>query len=139
MSAGGGPATSGRPDFEQSPLHRHVGLEFLDPDQPHLGCRFTAAPHLDGREGSLNGGVLSMILDATAFLALEPLLDDDEDAISHDLHISMLRGVRTGDVVELRGTVVQRGRRVAFVNSEATVNGRIVASARITKSIVQRG
>jgi acyl-coenzyme A thioesterase PaaI-like protein len=139
MTSDNGPLTSGRPDFEQSPLHRHVGLELLDPQQPHLGCRFTAGSHLDGRAGSLNGGVLSMTLDATAFLALEPLLDDDEDAISHDLHISMLRSVRTGDVVELRGTVVQRGRRVAFVNSEATVNGRIVATARITKSIVRRG
>lgn len=86
----------------------------------------------------MNGGVLSVLLDASAYLALEPALGADEDAVSHDLHISMLRPVMIGDRVDLRGELVQKGRRVAFVNSEARVNGRLVATARITKSIVQK-
>lgn len=128
----------GKPDFEQSALHRHFGVRLVDPAQRHLGCWFVASPAVEGRSGQMNGGVLSVLLDACAYLALEPALGDDEDAVSHDLHISMLRPVMIGDRVDLRGELVQKGRRVAFVNSEARVNGRLVASARITKSIVQK-
>lgn len=128
----------GRPDFEEVALHKYIGIKLVDKEQRHLGCTFVVGPQIEGREGSLNGGVLSTILDAVAYLALEPSLAENEDAVSHDLHISMLRSASRGDVVHLRGELVQRGRRVAFVNSEARVNGRLIASARITKSIIAR-
>ena len=119
-------------------MHRYFGVRLVDPDRRHLGCWFIASESAQGREGQLNGGVLSLLLDATAYLALEPSLGPDEDAVSHDLHISMLRSVMVGQRVDLRGELVQRGRRVAFVNSEARVDGRLVATARITKTIVQK-
>ena len=76
-------------------------------------------------------------LPAVAYLALEPSLAENEDAVSHDLHISMLKGVMSGQTVYLKGDLVQRGRRVAFVNAEARADGRLVATARITKTIIQ--
>jgi len=126
----------GRPDFEAVPFHRYIGVKLVDPAQRHLGCTFVVTPAIEGREGRLNGGALSVILDAVAYLALEPALAPNEDAVSHDLHISMLRSVFSGQTVHLKGELVQKGRRVAFVNAEARVDGRLVASARITKSIV---
>jgi uncharacterized protein (TIGR00369 family) len=126
----------GRPDFEELPFHKFIGVKLVDPNQRHLGCTFVVTPAIEGREGQLNGGALSVILDAVAYLALEPSLAENEDAVSHDLHISMLRSVQSGQTVHLKGELVQRGRRVAFVNSEARVDGRLVATARITKSIL---
>lgn len=126
----------GRPDFESVPFHRYIGVKLVDPDQRHLGCTFVVTPAIEGREGRLNGGALSVILDAVAYLALEPSLAENEDAVSHDLHISMLRSVATGETVHLKGELVQRGKRVAFVNAEARVEGRLVATARITKTIL---
>ena len=128
----------GKPDFEESALHKYIGIRLVDPQQRHLGCTFVVGPQIEGREGQLNGGILSLVLDAVAFLALEPSLAENEDAVSHDLHISMLKSAKRGDVVHLKGELVQRGRRVAFVNAEARVDGRLVASARITKSILTR-
>jgi acyl-coenzyme A thioesterase PaaI-like protein len=34
------------------------------------------------------------------------------------------------------GTVVRRGRAVAFLRAEATVDGLVVAAAQVTKSVV---
>lgn len=128
----------GRPDFEELPLHKYIGVKLVDPQQRHLGCTFVVNPAIEGREGQLNGGVLSLVLDAVAYLALEPSLAENEDAVSHDLHISMLKGVMSGQTVHLKGELVQRGKRVAFVNAEARADGRLVATARITKSILQK-
>jgi uncharacterized protein (TIGR00369 family) len=127
----------GRPDFEELALHKYIGVKLVDREQRHLGCTFVVTPAIEGREGQLNGGVLSVILDAVAYLALEPSLAENEDAVSHDLHISMLKGVMSGQTVHLKGDLVQRGRRVAFVNAEARADGRLVATARITKTIIQ--
>ena len=127
----------GRPDFEELALHKYIGVKLVDREQRHLGCTFVVTSAIEGREGQLNGGVLSVILDAVAYLALEPSLAENEDAVSHDLHISMLKGVMSGQTVHLKGDLVQRGRRVAFVNAEARADGRLVATARITKTIIQ--
>ncbi|CAB4692530.1 MAG: PaaI family thioesterase [Actinobacteria bacterium] len=128
----------GRPDFEELALHKYIGVKLVDREQRYLGCTFVVTPAIEGREGQLNGGVLSVILDAVAYLALEPSLAENEDAVSHDLHISMLKAVMSGQTVHLKGDLVQRGRRVAFVNAEARADGRLVATARITKTIIQR-
>ena len=127
----------GRPDFEELALHKYIGVKLVDRAQRHLGCTFVVTSAIEGREGQLNGGVLSVILDAVAYLALEPSLAENEDAVSHDLHISMLKSVMSGQTVHLKGDLVQRGRRVAFVNAEARADGRLVATARITKTIIQ--
>ena len=38
--------------------------------------------------------------------------------------------------VDLVGTVLRRGRAVAFLRAEATVDGQVVAAAQVTKSVV---
>ena len=122
--------------FGLGPINRFLGVQLLDPDHPSDGAWFIANEHLEGREGTLHGGVVPLLLDGAAYLALTPLLAPSEDAISHDLHFSLLRTVHVGQRVELRGHVVKKGRSVAFLDAAATVDGRIVATARVTKSII---
>lgn len=132
-----GAASAAQASFAESPLHRFVGAELVDPERPEAGARFTVGPNTEGRPGTLNGGVISMLLDSVAYLALAPSLGPGATALSHDLHISLLRGVSVGQTVELVGRVVQQGRRVAFLDATATVDGTLVASARITKTVVE--
>ena len=49
-----------------------------------------------------------------------------------------LRTVHVGQRVELRGRVLKKGRNVAFLESTATVDGAVVATGRVTKSIIAR-
>jgi acyl-coenzyme A thioesterase PaaI-like protein len=63
-------------------------------------------------------------------------LSDDEHAVTHDLSVSLLRPVAADKRVDVRGTVLRRGRAVAFIRAEATVDGEVVAAAQVTKSVV---
>ena len=40
--------------------------------------------------------------------------------------------------MEERGTVLRRGRAVAFLRADAVVDGRVVAAAQVTKTVVAR-
>ena len=78
-------------------------------------------------------------MDVATFLALLPSLPDEEHAVTHDLTVSLIRPVTAGERVDLTGTVLRRGRSVAFMRAEATVDGEVVAAAQVTKSVVRAG
>lgn len=50
--------------------------------------------------------------------------------------MSLLRPVAAGSRVDVSGTVLRRGRTVAFLRAEASVDGVVVAAAQVTKSVV---
>ncbi|WP_369254889.1 PaaI family thioesterase [Geodermatophilus amargosae] len=121
------------------PLHRHLGMRLRDPAHPPAGIWFPVDEAAQNQAALLHGGVVYTFLDVAAFLALLPSLGDGEHAVTHDLTASLLRPVPAGARVDLTGSVLRRGRAVAFLRSEATVDGVLVASAQVTKSIVPIG
>lgn len=86
--------------------------------------------------GHLNGVELYGLLDCTAWFAVAPHLGPDEAAVTHDAHFTILSAAPAGSVVEMRGTVVKRGRTTAFVRTEALVEGKPFALGTLTKTIV---
>ena len=121
------------------PLHRFLGMELRDPAEPSAGIWFPVAGPAQNQAAMLHGGVVYTLLDVASFLALLPHLSDDEHAVTHDLTVSLLRPVSAGRRVDVRGTVLRRGRAVSFMRAEATVEGDIVAAAQVTKSVVRAG
>ncbi|MGY1785092.1 PaaI family thioesterase [Geodermatophilus sp. SYSU D00698] len=121
------------------PLHRHLGMQLRDPADPTAGIWFPVGAPAQNQAALLHGGVVYTFLDVAAFLALLPSLGDAEHAVTHDLTASLLRPVRAGARVDVTGSVLRRGRAVAFLRSEATVDGALVASAQVTKTIVPAG
>lgn len=121
------------------PLHRFLGMELADPAEPSAGIWFPVDGPAQNQAAMLHGGVVYTLLDVASFLALLPHLADDEHAVTHDLTVSLLRPVSAGKRVAIRGTVLRRGRAVSFMRAEATVDGDIVASAQVTKSVVRAG
>jgi uncharacterized protein (TIGR00369 family) len=118
------------------PLHRFLGMELRDPDEPSAGIWFPVAPPAQNQEAVLHGGVVYTLMDVASFLALLPSLTDAEHAVTHDLTVSLLRPVAADARVDVTGTVLRRGRAVAFMRAEATVDGQVVAAAQVTKSVV---
>ena len=118
------------------PLHRFLGVRLLDPADPAAGISFPVAEAAQNQAAVLHGGVVTALLDVASYLALLPHLHDAEHAVTHDLTVSLLRPVSADEQVAVVGGVLRRGRAVAFLRAEATVNGRIVAAAQVTKSIV---
>jgi uncharacterized protein (TIGR00369 family) len=121
------------------PLHRFLGMRLRDPAEPSAGIWFPVDGPAQNQAAVLHGGVVYTLLDVASFLALIPQLDDGEHAVTHDLSVSLLRPVPAGARVDVTGTVLRRGRLVAFMRAEATVEGIVVAAAQVTKSVVRTG
>jgi len=119
------------------PLHRFLGVALLDEADPCAGICLQVGENAHNNVGILHGGVVAALLDVASYLALLPLLGPGESAVTHDATVSLLRGVATGRRVELRGTVLRRGRTLAFLRADATVDGELVATAQLTKSVLQ--
>ena len=121
------------------PLHRLLGMQLRDPADPSAGIWFPVDGPAQNQSGVLHGGVSYTLMDVAAFLALLPSLSDEEHAVPHAVTVSLIRPVAAGTRVDLTGTVLRRGRAVAFLRAEATVDGEVVAAAQVTKSVVRAG
>ncbi|MGY1745175.1 PaaI family thioesterase [Blastococcus sp. SYSU D00695] len=118
------------------PLHRWLGLELADPHDPRAGVVLPVGPQALNNAAVLHGGLVAALLDVTAYLRLLPELTAGENAVTHDATSSLLRPVAEGTRVLLRAELVRRGRTLAFLRSEASVDGRAVAFGQVTKSVV---
>jgi uncharacterized protein (TIGR00369 family) len=122
--------------MESFPLHARFGFTLVSTGDGTSHARCTVGePHLN-LGGVVHGGVMYLLLDVTAYCAALTVLPVGFNATTHDLHVSMLRPTRDGDVLELTGRVRKAGRSLFFIDAEATVDDRLVASARVTKSLV---
>jgi len=118
------------------PLHRFLGVRLRDVHDPTAGIRFPVGEAAQNPARMLHGGVVYALLDVASFLALLPHLADGEHAVTHDVSASLLRPVRADATVDVTATVLRRGRAVAFMRAEATVDGQLVATGQVTKTVV---
>jgi uncharacterized protein (TIGR00369 family) len=124
------------------PFHRFAGLELVHQDAGKAWCRFQVSDDLANLAGTLHAGLLHGLFEATCYLALLPLLDDDEHAATIDLHVTVVRAAPRGARIALRAEVLRKGRNVAFVRCEAqTAEGGTgtIALATVTQSIGKAG
>ena len=117
------------------PLNHHLGLVFDGREGGVTYAHLVAVPELVAFS-VLHGGALYAAFDAMGLLAISHDLAEDQHAATHDLHVSMMRTTAPGAVVQLSARAVRRGRTLAFIDAQAEVDGKVVATARITKSIV---
>ena len=66
------------------------------------------------------------------------MLADDREAVTHDRHHPVLRAAGRGDDVRMESRILKKGRSLCFIDVSATVSGQLIATARITKSIVRK-
>ncbi len=121
------------------PLNRFLGMQLREPADPAAGIWFAVGTSAQNQAAVLHGGVVTTLLDTACYLALLPHLADEEHAVTHDLTVSLLRPVAAGKRVDITASVLRRGRAVAFLRGEATVDGELVAAAQVTKSVVRAG
>ncbi len=86
--------------------------------------------------GRVHGGVMYAMLDVAAYVALLPLMNDDQNAYTHDINVNLMKPVKFGKTVIFKGIIRRVGRTIAFCDSEAWCDGELVATGRVTKSIV---
>ena len=84
----------------------------------------------------LHGGVMYLLCDVCAYSGLLSLLNDAEEAVTHDIHVSVLSSAFKGDVIKFSSETIKKGRSVCFMKVEAKVKDKIIATATVTKSII---
>lgn len=118
------------------PLHRELGLRFIDEDAPERGIELEVTGLAENNVGILHGGVAAALLDVAAYLAVVPTLGEGTNAVTHASSYTQFRAVESGKRVSFRGSVVRRTRSLVFCSSEGTCDGEPFASAQVTKSVI---
>ena len=117
-------------------LHRELGLELLTVNDGRAGLQLVVGPAAVNNADMLHGGIVYAVLDVAAYLATLTRLAPGENAVTHDIHVSVMRPVVRGATVTVTGAVRRRGRSLIFAEAEASVGDRTVATGRVTKSVV---
>lgn len=123
-------------EVQAQPLHRVLGIGTITAADGRARFDMTVGAHSANPRGALHGGVIYALCDVAAYAALLSLLADDEDAVTHDLHVSLLRPAQTGERVQFSAQVLRRGRSLAFIDAQALRGDTVLASARVTKSLL---
>ena len=126
----------------QHPYNRFAGLQLINQSPGKAVTRFPVEGNAVNMADELHSGLLYGLMDATSFLALITVLKPEELAVTHDLHVSLVRPAARGMEVELHADVIRRGTRLAFLRCEAWRvgghNTRLIATAKVTKSLSTR-
>jgi uncharacterized protein (TIGR00369 family) len=125
-----------RERVESSPFYRHMGLEVTGLGSGWSTFRMEASPHLYNVGGIVHGGAVMSIADAASAAALATLLEKGtERPITIELKINFCSPATAG-AVEARGSVVQKGSRIAVCEVEVTQQERLVAKGISTYMII---
>ena len=89
--------------------------------------------------GVVHGGIIYSLLDAAAFLAMLPVIGDHQLGVTHDIHASVLNAAPVDKPLVFKGFLRKLGKRLAFCDSEAWSGDSLVATGRVTKSIIDMG
>lgn len=118
------------------PLHQYMGVTQLSAREGKGRLEFVVGENNINPAGVLHGGVIYTLCDVCAYAGLLSLLAPEQEAVTHDLHVSVLRPARDGQTVVIESVPVRLGRRLGFFDVTATVDHTAIATARVTKSIL---
>lgn len=122
------------------PTSKACNLRLVSQSKGEALCHLDVTEAVSAGTGALSGGELYGLLDLIGYLAVTTLLSDDEAAVSHDAHFSLMTSAPVGSVVEVRSAVQRRGRGLAFIRVDAFVladpTPKHLAMATVTKSLM---
>ena len=117
------------------PAHRAFGLGLVEWKPGEATLDFVATDACLSPTGDVHGGVVSLLLEPAAVCALVPLLPEDRHAATVDIHVQLMRRIRPGARVLLKGRVLRIGAQLAFCEASAIDDNKVCAAARLTKAI----
>ena len=112
-----------------------IGLEFTDVDAGFSRGVVDMTEELKNPHGVVHGSVLHTMADTGMGIALYTELDEDEQCATIEIKINYLRSVRSGQIV-CETSLIQKGRSIAYLESELTHEDEIIARATGTYSIL---
>lgn len=118
------------------PLHQYLGVTSIKSESGCGELSITVTENLVNPSGRFHGGAIYALCDVCAYSGLLSLIDDRTEAVTHDIQISIMRPAKLGDFVYFNSEVVKLGKRLCFIDVSVTLNDQIIASAKVTKSLL---
>ncbi len=118
------------------PLHQQLGVKQISSSEGIGELPITVNESAVNPNGFLHGGIVYLLADVCAYAGLLSMLDPKQDAVTHDIHVSVIRPATLGDSLLFQSKVIRLGKRIAFLEVQVLKDNSIIASARVTKSIV---
>ncbi len=110
------------------PFAELIGLIFKEQGAGSSLCTLTVHDGLYNPQHVVHGGVLYSLADTGMGGALYPLLQAHEYCATVEIKISYFKAVTAG-ILECKTTVINKGKRVASLESEVWNEGQLVAKA----------
>lgn len=125
----------------QLPYHQFLGLEILNAENGKSQVQLLVNEQTANPNGMLHGGIIYSIADVSAYIALLSKLAEDpereqQDAVTHDIHVSVFRPVTFGNKVLFNASISRLGKTLAFMDTEIVSENKVIATARVTKTII---
>lgn len=118
------------------PLHRAMGLHDLQAEDGRAWFEVQVGADMVNAAGMLHGGIVYTLADLCCLAAVSTQLPADRLAVTHDLHVSLLRAARLGQHARFESQVLKLGATLAFLEARVTCGEALLARVNVTKSIL---
>ncbi len=119
-----------------APPHRAFGLALVRWKPGEAVLAFDAVDAALGPSGQVHGGVISMLAEAAAGLAVLSTLPADRYSATADFYAQFLRPAKPHARIELAARLLRSGGRLALCDVEARSEDQLCMAARVTKAIL---
>jgi acyl-CoA thioesterase len=119
---------------DHDPYGKYTGLTFTKWEKGYSQCVLEVNPDLLNPYGAVHGGVTFTMADSGMGFALVSCLEKGERCVTIETKIVYFKAVMAGTVT-CDTRVINKGKRVATMESEITQDGQLVAKALGTWSI----
>jgi uncharacterized protein (TIGR00369 family) len=123
--------------FEELPVAGSLGARPLscDPERGRMTVEFQARREFCNLMGTIQGGMLTAMLDLTMAFAVLCTLDDGHVVPSLEIKTTFLAPARPGTIIG-EGSLLRKGRTIAFTEARLMdAHGKLVATASATGQI----
>lgn len=117
------------------PLLRFLGASLVDRDDGCWSIGLTPSANALNAVEVLHGGVMAIVLDVAAYLAVVGHLSSEEEAVTIAFSASYIAGAGPDEQLRARGSLMRRTRGLAFASAELRNDSQLLASANVTKAI----
>jgi len=116
-------------------LPKYLGIELVRFAPGKLWCRATVGEELLTPLGNLHGGVVAALIDHVTGVVVYPLMPPGYWAATTEIKTNYIAALQAG-VLETESTVLAMTNRSAVVRGEVFSDGRLVAAAQGTLTVV---
>lgn len=119
------------------PFHRFLGIKIIKNGPGFAWIELSPTEKTINTAGVIHGGIVYALLDLAAYIAILPLLHDNQNGVTHDIHVSVLRPAPVDSPLLFQAEIRKIGKRIVFCDSEAKYDDHLMATGRLTKSIIE--